>query len=341
MAKRILITGGAGFIGFHLSKRLLENGWSVISLDSVNDYYDPTLKEDRLKILSEFGNFNFHRLNLADKDELGNMFDSESMDANVPIVHLAAQAGVRYARQNPYAYVESNLTGFVNLIELAQRAKCPHMLYASSSSVYGGNEKLPYAVCDNVDHPVSLYAATKKSNELMAHVYSYMYGLPTTGLRFFTVYGPWGRPDMALFIFTKAILEGRPLQVFNYGKMSRDFTFVDDIVEGIHRLVDTIPQPYENWDGTKPVPGRSWVPYRVFNIGNHQPVNLLDFIGLIEKALGKKAELDLQPIQKGDVKATYADIDDLFTAVGFKPQTPIEVGVAKFVDWYIDYYKVG
>lgn len=340
MNNRILVTGGAGFIGFHLCHRLLKDGVKVVSIDNVNSYYDVSLKEDRLNILNEYDNFSFHRVDLSDKSGMSEVYAKEGIGVEDAVVNLAAQAGVRYARENPDAYVDSNLVGFVNLLELCQEAKCPHLLFASSSSVYGGNKSLPYSVNDNVDHPVSLYAATKKSNELMAHVYSYMFEMPTTGLRFFTVYGPWGRPDMALFIFTKAILEGRTLPVYNYGKMSRDFTYVDDIIEGVVRLLNKVPEPDADWDGMQPVPGKSWVPYRVYNIGNHQPMNLLEFIAVIERKLGMKANLDLQPIHKGDVTATYADIDDLFEAVGFKPETSVEEGISKFVDWYKEYYKV-
>jgi len=324
-----------------MCKRLLKEGYTVVSLDNINDYYDTSLKEDRLAMLREHEKFTFYKIDLSDREAMSAMFDKEGIGSEDIIIHLAAQAGVRYARENPDSYIYSNLVGFHNLLELSRTVKIKHMLFASSSSVYGGNTKLPFSIHDNVDHPISLYAATKKSNELMAHVYAYTHGLPMTGLRFFTVYGPWGRPDLALFIFTRAILAGETLPVFNYGDMSRDFTFIDDIVEGIYRLLDKAPEPNPEWDSAKPDPATSWVPYRVFNIGNHESINLLDFIKVIEETLGRKAVLDLQPMQLGDVKATYADIDDLTAAVGFKPKTSIREGVRKFVDWYLDYYNVG
>ncbi len=340
MSNRILVTGSAGFIGFHLCRRLLKDGYTVVGLDIINDYYDVKLKEDRLDILRESPNFTFYKINLANKEELGAMFAKENFGSEDRIINLAAQAGVRYAQINPDSYIESNLIGFFNLLELARRIKCKHLLFASSSSVYGGNTKLPFSVHDNVDHPISLYAATKKSNELMAHVYAYTYGLPVTGLRFFTVYGPWGRPDLSLFIFTKAILAGEPLPVFNSGLMSRDFTYVDDIVEGITRLLNCSPLPNPDWNGENPDPGTSWLPYRIYNIGNHESVKLLDFIKIIEETIGRKAILDLQPMQLGDVKDTFADIEDLTAAVGFKPSTSIREGTEKFVEWYLDYYKI-
>ena len=340
MVKRVLVTGSAGFIGFHLCRRLLNDGYKVVGLDIVNDYYDVKLKEDRLAILLEYPNFTFYKIDLSNKQDMGSMFNKEGFDADDSIINLAAQAGVRYAQQNPDSYVQSNLIGFFNLLELARLVKCKHLLFASSSSVYGGNSKLPFSVHDNVDHPISLYAASKKSNELMAHVYSYTYGLPVTGLRFFTVYGPWGRPDLSLFIFTKAILANEPVPVFNYGDMSRDFTYVDDIVEGIIRLIPKVPTPNSNWNGNNPDPGTSWLPYRIYNIGNHEPIGLLDFIKIIEETLGRKANLDLMPMQLGDVKATFANVDDLRSAVGFKPSTPIREGIQKFIKWYSDYYKV-
>jgi len=340
LSKRVIVTGAAGFIGFHLCQRLLRDGHEVVGLDIVNDYYDVKLKEDRLSILAESTNFTFYRIDLSNKQDMESMFAKEGFGVDDSIVNLAAQAGVRYAQQNPDSYIQSNLIGFFNLLELARLVKCRHLLFASSSSVYGGNTKLPFSVHGNVDHPISLYAASKKSNELMAHVYSYTYGLPVTGLRFFTVYGPWGRPDLSLFIFTKAILANEPLPVFNYGDMSRDFTYVDDIVEGIIRLIPDVPKPNPNWSGDNPDPGTSWLPYRIYNIGNHEPIGLLDFIRIIEETLGRKADLNLMPMQLGDVKATFADVDDLTAAVGFKPSTPIREGIKKFIDWYLEYYKV-
>ena len=340
LSKRILITGCAGFIGFHLSRRLLEDGFTVIGLDNLNDYYDVNLKKDRLSILKQHSSFSFYKIDLSDRSNLDKMFSKENIGAKDIIVNLAAQAGVRYALQNPDSYINSNLIGFFNLIENARRCKCSHFIYASSSSVYGGNTKLPFSVHDNVDHPISLYACTKKSNELMAHVYSYTYGLPTTGLRFFTVYGPWGRPDMALFIFTKAILAGQPIPVFNYGDMFRDFTYIDDIIEGVVQLIDHIPEPNAEWNGDCPDPGTSWIPYRIYNIGNHQSVKLMDFISVIEDSLGKKAIIDFKPMQIGDVKSTFADIQDLSEAVGYEPKTSIYEGIPKFIEWYLDYYKV-
>ena len=340
LSKHVLVTGSAGFIGFHLCKRLLEDGYTVVGVDNINDYYDTKLKEDRLFILKQIPNFSFYKIDLSNREDLESMFTKEKFCADDPIINLAAQAGVRYAQQNPDSYIQSNLIGFFNLLELARSVNCKHLLFASSSSVYGGNTKLPFSVHDNVDHPISLYAATKKSNELMAHVYSYTYNLPTTGLRFFTVYGPWGRPDMALFIFTKAILAGQPIPVFNYGDMFRDFTYIDDIVEGIVRLIDHIPEPNAEWNGDSPDPGTSWVPYRIYNIGNHQSVKLMDYISAIEKSLSKKAIVDFKPMQIGDVKSTFADIQDLSKAVGFEPKTSIHEGILKFIEWYLDYYKV-
>jgi UDP-glucuronate 4-epimerase len=340
LSNKILVTGSAGFIGFHLCRRLLKDGWKVVGLDIINDYYDVNLKNDRLDVLRKYSNFTFYKIDLSDKKEMQTMFDKEGFDSNVQIINLAAQAGVRYAQQNPDSYVQSNLIGFFNLLELSRLAKIKHVLFASSSSVYGGNTKLPFSVHDNVDHPISLYAASKKSNELMAHVYSYTYGLPVTGLRFFTVYGPWGRPDLSLFIFTKAILANEPVPVFNRGDMSRDFTYVDDVVEGIVRLIPKVPVPNTDWDGNNPDPGTSWLPYRIYNIGNHEPIGLLDFIRIIEETLGRKANLDLKPMQLGDVKATFADVEDLTNVVGFKPSTPIREGIEKFIEWYLDYYKI-
>lgn len=336
MAK-ILVTGAAGFIGFHLSQRLLERGDEVVGLDNLNDYYDVTLKKDRLEQLMLNPNFSFHRLDLADRESIAQLFSQSNFEQ---VVNLAAQAGVRYSLKNPHAYVDSNLVGFVNILEGCRQTKVKHLVFASSSSVYGANTKIPFSVHDNVDHPVSLYAASKKANELMAHTYSSLYGLPTSGLRFFTVYGPWGRPDMALFIFTKAILAGKPIDVFNYGRMKRDFTYIDDIVEGVIRVIDRVAEPNLNWSGNAPDPATSYAPYKVFNIGNNQPVELMQFIETLENCLGIKAEKNLLPIQPGDVPATYADVDALVQEVGFQPNTPIEVGIERFVNWYRSYYQV-
>jgi UDP-glucuronate 4-epimerase len=334
---RVLVTGAAGFIGFHVSQRLLARGDEVVGLDNLNDYYDVFLKKDRLVQLEEKPNFSFYKLDLADRQGIAQLFAQQQFDV---VVNLAAQAGVRYSLKNPHAYVDSNLVGFINILEGCRHSGVQHLVFASSSSVYGANTKMPFSVHDNVDHPVSLYAATKKANELMAHSYSHLYGLPTTGLRFFTVYGPWGRPDMALFIFTQAILAGQPIDVFNYGKMRRDFTYIDDIVEGIIRVADNIPQPDPNWSGDAPDPGTSKAPYKIYNIGNNQPVELMHLIEVLESCLGKKAEKKMLPIQLGDVPATYADVDDLVKDVGFKPSTSIEEGVERFVGWYRSYYQV-
>ena len=334
--KNILITGAAGFIGFHLAMRLLKEGFHVFGVDNLNDYYDVNLKKDRLRLLTEYSDFSFFQTDLSDLDGLTKIFSNQSIDA---VVNLAAQAGVRYSLVNPHAYVESNLVGFVNILECCRHNHVRHLVFASSSSVYGANTNMPFSVHDNVDHPVSLYAATKKSNELMAHTYSHLYNLPCTGLRFFTVYGPWGRPDMALFLFTKAILENKPIQVFNHGKMQRDFTYIDDIVEGVVRVINAVPVPNPKWSGDAPDPGTSYKPYRIFNIGNNNPVELTRFIEAIEKALGKEAEKELMDIQPGDVAATYANIDDLYNAVGFRPETSIEEGIGKFIEWYREYYK--
>ncbi len=333
---KILVTGVAGFIGFHLGKRLLEEDHTVIGLDNLTPYYDVQLKKDRLNHLEQFDHFNFVQLDLVDRKDMANLFSKYRFDR---VVNMAAQAGVRYSIENPHAYVDSNLTGFVNILEGCRHSKVPHLIFASSSSVYGLNTRMPFSVHHNVDHPISLYAATKKSNELMAHSYSNLYDLPTTGLRFFTVYGPWGRPDMALFIFTRAILEGKPIKVFNYGKMQRDFTYIDDIIEGVVRVMDKIPVPDPDWKGEDPDPGTSPSPYRLFNIGNNNPVELMDFIEAIERALGKNAVKEFLPLQPGDVPATYADVDDLIEVVGFKPETSIFKGIEKFIEWYIDYYK--
>lgn len=335
--KKILVTGCAGFIGFHLTKRLLSDGCEVVGLDNLNNYYDVTLKEARLAQLEENSNFNFYRAALEDQEVIDEIFSRNSISI---VVNLAAQAGVRYSLKNPRAYIDSNIVGFLNILEACRYHNVEHLIYASSSSVYGANTKMPFSVHDNVDHPVSLYAATKKANELMAHTYSHLYGLPTTGLRFFTVYGPWGRPDMALFIFTRAILAGKPIKVFNYGRMKRDFTYIDDIVEGVVRLLDQKPQPDPNWDPANPDPGSSAAPYRLYNIGNNQPVELSRFIAALEAALGREAQKEYLPLQAGDVPETYADIQDLFTAVGFRPTTTIETGIARFVAWYKEFYGV-
>jgi len=334
---KILVTGAAGFIGMTTSLRLLARGDEVVGLDNLNDYYEVSLKENRLARLTGHPGFRFVKLDVADRPGMEQLFATEKFDK---VIHLAAQAGVRYSLKNPHAYVDSNLVGFINILEGCRHGKVGHLVYASSSSVYGGNTKMPFSEHDSVDHPVSLYAATKKANELMAHTYSHLYGLPTTGLRFFTVYGPWGRPDMALFLFTKAILEGRPIDVFNHGNMLRDFTYVDDIVEGVIRLLDRTATANPAYVAEEADPATSNVPYRVFNIGNNDPVPLLDFIGAIENALGKKAERRLLPLQDGDVPATFADTALLDDWVGFAPATPIQEGVSRFIAWYRDYYKV-
>ena len=334
---KVLVTGAAGFIGFHTSRRLLDRGDTVVGIDNINDYYDVRLKRARLEQLTSHPNFTFQQLDVADRKAMPQLFASQAFDR---VIHLAAQAGVRYSLTNPHAYIDANLVGFTNILEGCRHAQTPHLTYASSSSVYGANTTMPFSVHQNVDHPLSLYAATKKANELMAHTYSHLYRLPTTGLRFFTVYGPWGRPDMALFIFTKAILEGRPIDVFNEGKMRRDFTFVSDIVEGVIRTSDHIAQPNPEWNSAHPDPGTSTAPWRVYNIGNNQPVELLYMIETIEKALGKKAVKNLLPMQPGDVPATYANVDDLVQDVGFRPETSIETGIERFVEWYRGWYKV-
>ncbi|WP_028313401.1 NAD-dependent epimerase [Desulfatibacillum aliphaticivorans] len=331
-----LITGAAGFIGFHLSKQLLEQGETVVGLDNLNDYYDPQLKTDRLKILRDYDNFVFEKGEMADREFMPALFEKYGFEK---VTNLAAQAGVRYSLKNPHSYVDSNLVGFTNILEGCRHTKVEHLVFASSSSVYGANTDMPFSVHQNVDHPVSLYAASKKANELMAHAYSHLYGLPCTGLRFFTVYGPWGRPDMALFLFTKAILEGKPINVFNNGDMQRDFTYIDDIIQGVAKVLDNIPDPDPDWMGDDPDPATSYTPYRLYNIGNNQPVKLLKFIELIEEALGMKAEKNMLPMQAGDVPATYADIDDLARDAGYWPRTSVEDGVRNFINWYREYYK--
>jgi UDP-glucuronate 4-epimerase len=335
--KQILVTGAAGFIGYHLSEKLCNQGYTVVGLDNLNDYYDVHLKNSRLETLRRNENFSFVQLNLTDKKGIDALFAQNQFQY---VVNLAAQAGVRYSITHPYAYLESNMHGFLNILEACRHHKTKHLIYASSSSVYGANKKMPFSVHSNVDHPLSLYAASKKSNELMAHTYSALYNLPTTGLRFFTVYGPYGRPDMALFIFTKAILEGKPMDVFNHGKMRRDFTYVDDIVESISRLVPKIAEPNKDWNGMSPDPATSFAPYRIYNIGNNNPVELLRYIEVLEEKLGKKAIKNLLPIQDGDVPETFADVEDLIREVDFKPSTSIETGIGNFVEWYKSYYKV-
>lgn len=332
---KVLVTGAAGFIGFHVSGRLLERGDTVVGLDNLNDYYDPSLKEARLDMLRPNDAFSFHRLDLEDEAGVMRLFETEKFDR---VVHLAAQAGVRYSIENPRAYIDSNITGTLNILEGCRHHPVEHLVYASSSSVYGANSSMPFSVHDNVDHPLALYAASKKANELMAHSYSNLYDIPTTGLRFFTVYGPFGRPDMALFYFTKSILAGEPIDVFNYGKHRRDFTYVDDIVEGVLRTLDHTAEPNSDWDSANPDPGASRVPYRIYNIGNSKPVELLHYIKVLEDCLGKKAEMNLLPLQPGDVPDTYADVQALIDDTGYCPDTSVEDGVARFVEWYLDYY---
>ena len=333
---KILVTGAAGFIGYYVSRRLAERGNEVVGLDNLNDYYDVNLKLARIRQMSMERNFKPVRIDLADRTEMSRLFSEERFDI---VLNLAAQAGVRYSLTNPYAYADSNLSGFLNVLEGCRHAGVKHLVFASSSSVYGANTTMPFSVHHNVDHPVSLYAATKKANELMAHTYASLYGLPCTGLRFFTVYGPWGRPDMAYFLFTKAILEGRTIDVFNYGKMKRDFTYIDDIVEAVVRVIDRIPGPNPLWDHGKPDSATSYAPYKIYNIGNNNPVELLRFIEVLEDCIGIKAKKNMLPMQPGDVAATYADIDDLMRDVGFKPSTPIEEGIRRFVEWYKGYYR--
>lgn len=335
--RNILVTGAAGFIGYHLSKRFVDSGDAVVGIDNLNDYYDVSLKTARLALLQKNPSFRFVRMDITDRLQMTDLFSRENFDL---VVHLAAQAGVRYSLANPYAYVDTNVTGFIHVLEGCRHRRVRHLVFASSSSVYGANTQMPFSVHHNVDHPLSLYAATKKANELMAHTYSGLYRLPCTGLRFFTVYGPWGRPDMALFLFTKAILQDQPIDVYHHGDMQRDFTFIDDIVEGVYRVSSCIPAPNPAWRGESPDPATSFAPYKIFNIGNNSPVSLLDFISCIEKSLNRKATRNFLPLQPGDVPATCADVDDLTAAVGFKPATPLAEGIEKFVRWYREYYRV-
>lgn len=334
---KILVTGVAGFIGYHISKYLLERGDTVIGIDNINDYYDPLLKQARLSQLDQFNNFQFKRIDIADKKELDTIFNKLAPQY---VIHLAAQAGVRYSLKNPYAYINSNINGFMNILEACRHNPVKHLVFASSSSVYGANTRMPYSVNDNVDHPLSLYAATKKSNELMAHTYSYLYDIPASGLRFFTVYGPWGRPDMALHVFTRKILAGEQIDVFNNGKHKRDFTYIDDVVEGVVRVTENIAEVNSLWNSDDPDPATSNAPYRLYNIGNNSPVELMYFIELIEKKLGKKADKNFLPLQPGDVPETCADVDALIERVDYSPSTPIETGIEKFITWYRGYYKV-
>jgi UDP-glucuronate 4-epimerase len=333
---KILVTGAAGFIGFHVAKRLLSSGRDVVGLDSVNDYYDPSLKQARLAVLERERNFTFVKSDLADRAATRSIFEQHRFPA---VIHLAAQAGVRYSLENPHAYADANIEGFLNVLEGCRHHGCRHLLFASSSSVYGANTRLPFSVKDNVDHPISLYAASKKANELMTHAYSHLYRIPATGLRFFTVYGPWGRPDMAMFIFAKAILEGRPIRLFNYGNMRRDFTYVDDVVEAIARLIDRPPQGNPAWSGADPDPASSAAPWKIYNIGNNRPEELMHVVALLEKEFGRPAIKEMLPMQPGDVPATYADIEDLERDIGFKPATTIEDGIARFSKWFREYGK--
>jgi len=332
---KILVTGAAGFIGYHTSKALLDRDDEVVGLDNLNDYYDVNLKKARIATLEDRSNWRFVKLDLADRDGMADLFAGEKFDR---VVHLGAQAGVRYSIENPLAYVDSNVVGHANVLEGCRHNDVEHLVYASTSSVYGANTKMPFSVHQNVDHPLSFYAATKKANELMSHTYSSLYGLPTTGLRFFTVYGPWGRPDMALFLFAKAIMAGKPIDVFNYGHHKRDFTYIDDIVAGVIAATDTVARPDPDWNGDHPDPGTSKAPYRLYNIGNSRPVDLMKYIGLLEEYLGRVAEKNMLPLQPGDVPDTWADVEDLARDVGYRPSTPVEEGVKKFVDWYLEYY---
>ncbi|MDZ7736306.1 MAG: NAD-dependent epimerase [Gammaproteobacteria bacterium] len=334
---RVIVTGAAGFIGYYVSKRLLERGDEVIGIDSLTDYYSVQLKRDRLAQIADHPGFTFHEQDLAERSPTAALFEAAGAER---VIHLAAQAGVRYSLENPHAYVECNLVGFVNVLEACRHNNIQHLVFASSSSVYGANTKTPFSVHDNVDHPVSLYAATKKANELMAHTYSHLYRIPVTGLRFFTVYGPWGRPDMAYFKFTDRISRGDPIEVYNNGDLSRDFTYIDDIVAGVIRTLDRVPGPNPGWDGKHPDPGTSTAPYRLYNIGNHSPVRLMDFISTLETVLGQEAEKHMLPMQPGDMHTSYADVDDLIQDIGFSPSTPLKEGLEKFVAWYRDYYSV-
>jgi len=333
----VLVTGAAGFIGFHVTGRLLSEGRAVVGVDSINHYYDPALKEARLGLLKDDPKFAFEKLDLADRAAMQSLFERHRF---AKVIHLAAQAGVRHSLDHPHAYTEANVEGFLNILEGCRHNGCAHLVFASSSSVYGANTKLPFAVSDNVDHPISLYAASKKANELMAHAYSHLYRLPTTGLRFFTVYGPWGRPDMAMFIFARAILAGQPIRLFNHGRMRRDFTYVDDVSQAIVRLIDKPPEGRPDWDGHKPDPASSRAPWKIYNIGNSRPEELTAVVALLEKEFGKAAIKEMLPMQPGDVEATYADVKDLEDDIGFRPATPIEEGVARFVRWYRDYYRI-
>ncbi len=333
---KVLVTGAAGFIGFHTARQLLERGESVVGLDNFNDYYDVSLKEARAALLDPYDDFRMERIDLEDRAAMEALFEREQFDK---VVHLAAQAGVRYSLENPHSYIESNIVGTLHILEGCRHTGVDHLVYASSSSVYGANTSMPFSIHQNVDHPLALYGATKKANELMAHTYSNLYNLPTTGLRFFTVYGPWGRPDMALFMFTKNILEGRPIDVFNYGNHRRDFTYIDDIVEGVIRTMDNTAKPNPDWDPGNPDPGTSRAPYRLYNIGNQQPVELMHYIEVLENCLGRKSEKNLLPLQDGDVPDTWADTSDLGADVGYQPSTTVEDGVKRFVDWYLEFYK--
>ncbi len=333
----ILVTGAAGFIGFHVAQRLLRKGCAVVGIDNLNAYYDPKLKQARLAELEKLNGFRFVKLDFADRAGMAALFAEHRFPY---VVHLGAQAGVRYSLVDPHAYIDSNIVGFTNILEGCRHNGCRHLLFASSSSVYGANTKMPFSVHDNVDHPLALYGASKKANELMAHAYAHLFRLPATGLRFFTVYGPWGRPDMALWLFTAAILEGRPIKLFNNGDMRRDFTYIDDVAEAVVRMIEHVPQPNPRWSGETPDPGSSNAPWRIYNIGNNNPIELTEFVAAIEKALGKQAKRELLPMQPGDVPANYADIDDLMRDVGFRPSTPIAEGIAKFVAWYRAYHRL-